>query len=402
MKKRVLFVIPNLTVNGASKSLVSLLSVFDFEKYDVDLLLLEEKGMFLKYVPEEVRLIKTPSPVEELFKPLKESVKSLYAKRKFNLIYKRIFASVIAKLKLYNKKSEGFEAIFWNVVSNSIPILEKRYDVAIAYLDQAPMFYIVEKVNSNKKIVWNHNDYIAMGLDDSFNLPYYEKIDYIVPVSEQCKNTFDRVFPDFKKKTHVVKNIISPSIINQMSKKSEGFQDVEFDGIRLLTIGRLSYQKGLDMAIIACKKLIESGKKVRWYVLGDGHNSESENFRKLIKKLNLEDSFIFLGTTSNPYSYLRQADIYIQPSRYEGLSIAVNEAKVLKKPIIVTDSKSFVEQITNDENGLVVSMNPDAIYMGIKHLLENPEVCNRFSNRLEFENIGNENEVEKVYKLINY
>ena len=120
-------------------------------------------------------------------------------------------------------------------------------------------------------------------------------------------------------KTCVVYDIVSPTLIKSMALKDDGFND-NFDGIRILTIGRLVDVKGYDLAIKACYKLKSKGYNFKWYVIGEGNlKSKLEN---MIKEFQLEDTFILLGIYQNPYVFLKQCDIYVQPSRFEGYGLA--------------------------------------------------------------------------------
>ena len=138
-----------------------------------------------------------------------------------------------------------------------------------------------------------------------------------------------------------------------MSGLGNGFED-SFTGIRILTIGRLANQKGYDIALEACKKLKEKGINFRWYVLGKG--PLKEEIEKYIIKNNLSKHFILLGVEANPYPFIKNTDIYVQTSRFEGFGLALAEARMLNVPIVTTRFDAVYNQMIDGKNGLVVDM----------------------------------------------
>jgi glycosyltransferase involved in cell wall biosynthesis len=103
----------------------------------------------------------------------------------------------------------------------------------------------------------------------------------------------------------------------------------------------------------------------------------------------------------NPYPYVRQCTLYVQPSRYEGKSIAIDEAKILGKPIVVTNFSTAKDQIKSDVNGIIVEMNPDALATTIATLLVDKQHQNVLVNNLSNEQLGTESEINKLYELLN-
>lgn len=168
--------------------------------------------------------------------------------------------------------------------------------------------------------------------------------------------------------------------------------------IIILSVGRLHYQKGFEMAIESCKKLIDKGYKIKWNIIGEGE--EREQLTNLIKANKLENNFKLLGLKSNPYPYIKQADIYAQTSKFEGKSIAIDEAKILNKPILVTDFSTAKDQIDNEINGLIVDMKPEAIAEGIERLIKDTELKGKLVSNLSKEKLGTEEEIYKLYDIL--
>lgn len=392
MKKNILFAINNLNCGGAEKALISLLETIDYSMYNVDLFLFKHEGLFFNKIPEHVNLLEEPYEYKYFDMPIKTSIKDCIKKGRIDIAYSRVCAGCIFNLE---KNKARCEQRVWKYISKSLKNLNKKYDVAIGYLEKNPVFFCIDKVNANKKIGFIHNDYDKLGMDPNIDLKYFEKLDKIVTVSEECANVLKQRFPMYKQKVEVMYNIVSPNVINNMSLESIDFSN---KGIKLISVGRLNHQKGFEMAIEACEILIQSGYDVKWYVIGEGE--ERAKLEKMINENDLQEIFILLGIKENPYPYIREADIYVQPSRFEGKSIAIDEAKILHKPIIVTNFSTAKDQILNKENGLIVEMNSQSIYEGIKKLINDQELRNKLIENLSKESLGTESEIEKFYKLI--
>ncbi len=274
--------------------------------------------------------------------------------------------------------------------------INKKYDVAIGYLEKTPIYFCVDKVNAKKKIGFIHNDYDKLGMDPEIDQKYFDKLGNIVTVSEECASVLKQRFPVYKDKVEVMYNIVSPKVINKMSSNH---LNIKYRGVNLVSLGRLHQQKGFELAIEACKNLIDSGYKIKWHVIGEGE--ERTKLEKLIKANRLEENFILLGLKENPYPYIKNADIYVHPSRFEGKSIAIDEAKILNKPIVVTNFTTVKDQIKDQETGLIVDMTSSSIAEGIKRLLDDDHLRGKLTNNLSKEKLGTESEIEKLYKLFN-
>ena len=182
-----------------------------------------------------------------------------------------------------------------------------------------------------------------------------------------------------------------------MANLENGYDD-NFDGVRLLTIGRLANQKGYDMALEACKILKDKGIKFKWYALGKG--PLKDEIEKYIKENELQGYFNLLGVKSNPYPYIKGADIYVQTSRFEGFGLAIAEARMLNIPVVTTEFDAVYNQMVQGKNGLVVDMDSQSIANGILKLINDEELRNSIVEYLKTEKKGNTEELEKFYELI--
>ncbi len=392
MKMRILFVMNNLQCGGAEKSLISLFETLDYTKYEVDLLLFKHDGIFMNRIPKQVNVLDEPDTYKYFDMSIQEVIKNSIRKGQLGIVWSRLCAGFIFRSE---KNRARCEQRVWKYMSRALLPLDKHYDVAVGYLEKNPVYYCVDKVTASQKIGFIHNDYDKLGMDPEIDLKYFDQLTDIVTVSTECARVLMQRFPMYTEKIQVIHNIVSPTMINNMALDNVDMKS----GVRIVSVGRFNDQKGFDMAIEACRKIMDSGYQITWYIVGEGE--EREKLTALIQQNNLQDIFILLGIKENPYPYIKAADIYVQPSRFEGKSIAIDEAKILHKPILVTNFSTAKDQITHEENGLIVDMNPESIYRGIKALIDDKPLRNQLINNLKKEVLGTESEINKLYELIN-
>ncbi|MFD0588422.1 glycosyltransferase [Paenibacillus sp. GCM10027627] len=401
MKLKLLFVMNHLDCGGAEKALVSLLQVIDYERYEVDLLLFKQEGLFLGHVPKQVRVLVPPADYRYYDMPLKEAALQLLKKGAVRGLLARLYLGLVMRTEGNAAKREQ---LAWRHIVRTFEGLEGSYDAAVGFLEKTPIYYIVDKVEAKTKIGWIHTDYVRMGMDARLDEPYFRRLDHIVTVSEECGGTLRREFANYTGKIKVIQNIVSPAVIRRMSEGKSSALSVGSaltgGSIRILTIARLHHAKGIDLAIEAASLLVDRGYPIHWTVLGEGGEEERAQLEALIQKRGLESRFKLPGAVDNPYPYLKAADIVVQPSRFEGKSIAIDEAKILGKPIVTTNYSTVTDQIHHGSNGWIVEMQPRAIAEGIGRLIEEPELRAELASRLADERLGTEEEVVKLYELV--
>lgn len=394
MKKKLLFVIPSLDAGGAEKSLINLLNQFDFQKYEVDLFLFKNSGLFLNSLPSEVKIIAHHKSFAIFNLGVGTSCLKYVLKANFRLFTARTQFFLTNRLV---KNKAISEQKSWEYIRKSIPALDTKYDCAISYLEKSSLYFVVDKVNSSNKIGWIHTNYSTSGMNPDFDAPYFNILNQLVTISEACVESLVQFFPTIKNKIALIENIVSPKIIQNLAILENDFK-FDNQNVNILTVARLSTEKGIDLAVETCAILIQNNPKIKWFVIGDG--PERENLELKIRENKLEYNFYILGLKENPYGYLNQCTIYVQPSRYEGKSIAVDEAKILKKPIVVTNFSTAKDQICSGENGIITEMNPKALANAILQLIENRELMEKFSLNLTHEKLGTEDQIYKLYALI--
>ncbi len=392
MKRKLLFVMNNLHCGGAEKALISLLETIDYERVDVDLFLFKHEGLFVQNIPKQVRLLAEPQAYKLFDMPIKLALLQCIKSGRLDLIIPRLLAGYVFKQESHPAVCEQR---VWRFLSKSFKPLATQYDAAIGYLEKNPIYYCIEKVSAAKKIGFIHNDYVKLGMNPEYDKDYFEQLDHIMTVSEECAHVLKAQFPAFSHKVEVMYNIVSPRVIHHLAEDQamEGS-----DGVQLVSVGRLNPQKGFDLAIEACKLLIDQGYRLTWTVIGEG--SQRAELEALIAKYGLKDVFKLIGIRDNPYPYVKAADIYVQPSRFEGKSIAIDEAKILHKPIVLTHFTTAKDQITHERNGLIVEMTPAAVAEGIKRFIEDQALRYQVSKQLASEQLGTEVEIEKIYAMV--
>ena len=395
MKKKILFMVINMNIGGTEKALLTMLSEINKEKYDVTVLMLEEYGGFLNNIPEWVNIqyLNYYKDIKDIInKPLHITALEQLKIGKINNFIKYLYLYLLSKI---NKERTSI----FKYILNNYPDIEEEYDLAVAYA--GPMefisYFVVNKIKAKKKVQWIHFDITKIGLNYNFAKKIYSKFDKVFVVSEQAKEKVVVNIPSLKDKVEVFYNIVSQKLVRKIAE-DESFTD-RFDGIRILTVGRLSKEKGQYMTIPVLEKLKSDGYNIRWYCIGDGnYKSECE---RLIKEYNLEDEYILLGSKTNPYPYMKDCDIYVQPSLHEGYCITLAEAKCFENPIVATDFTGAREQLIESGCGLVSDISEDGLYSKIKEILENNELRDNIKSNFKKYNVDTSKEINKLYKIIN-
>lgn len=370
---------------GVSKSMSSLLNVIDTQRYEVDCFILAPQGIFMDSIPQEINMVSDKRTA--LF--FSEFPKNILSLIKSGYVVDAIFRLIAGFLMLFNKGLGGW------MLSRRIYKINKEYDLAIDYNGQHQLYYLVDFIKAKKKISFFHSDYAQWNYYYSMDKKYYSKVDKIFTISEICVISLKKYFPRVESKIELFENISSPTIIHKLSNQEE----VTLHENSILSVGHLSKQKGTPLAFKVAKELKAKGIKFKWYFIGK--NSNDLDYKALAKEYDIEDKIEFLGILVNPYPYLKATKIVAHLSEFEGRSIALDEAKILEKPIIVTSFSTVLDQFQDKYNATICNFNAVEIANSIEELFNNQELCNKYSSNLSFENIDNTSEIKKLYKLIN-
>ena len=393
--KKVLVASFDMEVGGVERSLISMLHNFDY-KYDVDLMLYSHTGDFMDLLPKSPNLL----PEDKIYKtfrmPIAQIAKQGNIPMAISRVYSILESKLISKIKGLDESVYAQMQYMWKNSLCFLPKYKKKYDVAISYL--WPHYFVAQKVDAKVKIAWIHTDYSKLETDIEVDLKMWDKFDHIVAVSEECKNAFLKKYGKLKDKVIVIENITSPKFIETMAKEKVENPMNDDNCFKIVSVARLSYAKGIDNAVRALKLLVDKGyDNIKWYIVGYG--GDEEIIKNLIKENKLADKSILLGKQSNPYPYMKSADLYVQPSRYEGKAVTVCEAQILSKPVLITNYTTAKSQIKDGFDGCITELSVEGIANGIEMLYKNEDLRNKLSNNCKNTNYSNKDELQKLYDL---
>lgn len=371
MKKKILVIGITMAAAGSEKSFLSFArNAIDYNKYEVDLLLAKKEGDFFDQVPKEINVLEM-GEMGEIFLLDRKNALSMIKKSLLKNPF-RIFSLLPhACRRMFSKSMEGktFAAQrIWLALMQKMPVFPKEYDIALAYWGDRTMFYMIDKVKASKKIAWLHFDYGKPPREDALYEKYFSACDKVITVSDEIEKSLKKALPKIAEKVVTVENIIDREEILRLSEEKADFED-DFEGVRILTVGRICEQKGYDLAVPAVAKLHAQGYALKWFILGKGSAEEEAALKEAIRRCGAEDVIKILGIRKNPYPYIKWADIYMQPSRHEGKPIAVEEAKILQKPILVTNYTSAEEQMRKYPLYQKADISEQGIYDALKAML---------------------------------
>jgi len=396
MKKKILFVNESLALAGGEKSLIALLSSINASKYDIDLQLFSYGEALEEFVPQYVNILPEIPYTKFTAQPWKKNfLSAIISWEKIKFLFSKLRYSLNLRKGTFNHPEKA--QIYWESVADSIKSTNKIYDIAIAYAQGIPTYYVIDKVKVKRKIAWVNTNVIFPPKNKLFQEFYYRQYDTIVAVSDVTKKHLNIVFPELKSKYYTIYDMIDYKSILKMASLNENiFNNNTFN---ILTVSRLNqYMKGFDITLEVCKILKERGVKFHWWVLGEGsYRKEIEQF---VEKNQLESYFTLLGTTSNPYPYFKNADLYVQTSRKEGYGLSIAEARLLNLPVVTTRFDAVFMQMKHGKNGLVVDINAVAVADAIEELINNKKLYNDIVAYQKEEKKGNSEELNKFYNLV--
>ncbi|PEY33359.1 glycosyl transferase [Bacillus cereus] len=387
----------DMEVGGVERSLISMLEGFDYKKYAVDLMLYRHQGDFMELVCNKVNLLEEVPQYTTFRKSIGETLKDKEYGIGFSRILSKINTRFAGKAKGIVETGYYQMQLMWKYAIPFLPKLDKEYDVAISYL--WPHYFVADKVKAKKKIAWIHTDYSTIETDIEMDLKVWNKFDYIVAVSEACKNSFLKKYSALKNKVIVMENITSPQFIRDMANEEIDTPMLLDNRFKVITVARLSHAKGIDNAVRALRILKDKGyENIAWYVVGYG--GDETMIKNLIRDLKLENSFVLLGKQTNPYPYIKEADLYVQPSRYEGKAVTVGEAQILAKPVLITNYTTANSQVKNGVDGYITELSVEGIVDGIEKLYRDATIRKQLANNCSNTDYSNKYELNKLYEIM--
>lgn len=386
-KKKVAILLPWLKMGGTNK--IALNFMKELVQYcDVTLILSQNSGELLSELPEGVHLI-----IDQM-----RDFRSILAEdiRKLRVI------SVIRDVIYYAKIRLGKDSIdnYRYLVKRHDYICETEFDCAISYHGQSPerLLNLLYRTHSKEKAVWIHGEMSFSEENCRRMQKYYQQMDHFFFVSNPTRESFAKAISFDETKATVYYNPIDKQEILEKADLPclPSFPD---NYRNILTVGRVSSEKGQDMIPEITRKLLDKGYPVRWYIVGDG--DMRPQVEKLAEKYAVTETVILLGTQTNPYCYMKACDIYVQPSYTEGYSTTICEAGMLGKAIVGTKPSGGIrDQITDGTDGLIVDATVDGLTEGIERLLKDDKLRRQFEQEIVKKNFEGKGEIEKFLRLI--
>ena len=385
--KHIIFVMPTLRMGGAERALVSLLKALDPKRVKVDLFLFERGGVLEKEVPSWVKIIQSDPIVRDMTLELRNYLGELLRHRKLSAAITRLKITVMAR--------RGKNYFSWEAIEKYIPSVPGHYDVAVGFLEGFTDFFVADKVNADRKIGWIHTD-MSGKIFNKQEMTYYRKLDMLATISEKCRTAFISRSEYPEDRMRIIENIVLPQ---EILHKADETVDEMWDSskVHIVSVGRLEYLKGMDIAAKTALILKKNGCDFVWHIYGRG--LMREEISQYVKQNNLSDCFILEGQRPNPYPYMKKADIIVQPSRREGKSLVLDEAKILGKAIVVTNYPSVTDQITDRKTGIIVEITPEAIAEGLELLMTDTRLKSDLEDNCRREPNQSGRVVDQFYRL---
>ena len=399
-KKKLLFVINTLGHAGAETALLELLRRLSPEEYELYLYVLLGQGEMVRRLPTHVKLLNTRYDAASVLSG--EGKKRLQGKVLRALVSRgtclKLAPYMLAQACAMLRRGRLLpDKLLWRAMSDGGERFDMRFDLAVAYLEGGATYYVADHVDARRRAAFVHVDYERAGYTRALDRGCYLKYDRVFAVSDEVKKAFLNVYPECGAKTEVFHNLLDVDGIRKKAENGEGFTD-GYEGMRILSVWRLTAQKAFEVSVQAMKLLKERGEQVRWYVLGDG--DQRRVLEEQVRRLGLEEDFLMPGAVDNPYPYMAQADLYVHASRFEGKSIAIQEAQILGKAILVSDCSGNREQVTDGVDGRMCGLTPEEICGGIIELLHDPEKRERFGRAAAERNADSGTEIGRLLSVM--
>ena len=396
MKKRILLFSHGMEIGGAERALLALLEHVDKERYEIDLFLMHHEGELFGFIPKGVNLLAELPQYASLAVPIGRVIR----RGQLHVAAGRVLGKCLAKrrvkrLGLPADNGVSLEYSHKYTLAMMPKIGRGEYDLAVSFL--TPHYFVANRVKAKKKIAWIHTDYSMVAVDRASEEKMWKQYDHVISISDAVTDAFCKVFPELAERIVTIENMLpGGSIAEQACDAATAFPG---DGcIRLLSVGRFCTAKNFDNVPEICRMIRESGLNIKWYLIGYG--GDEALIRRRIEEAGMQEHVIILGKKENPYPYIKACDLYVQPSRYEGKCVAVREAQMLGKPVVITNYATSSSQLEDGVDGVVVPMDNAGCAAGIAALLREPQRMEQLSRNCLNRDYSNASEVEKLYALM--
>lgn len=391
-KTNLLFVIDTLDMGGAEKSLVRLCSKLNPNQFNMTVLINSgHEGILADQLPNYVNRLYISRIKSLSFK--KQYTHLLYRLSDFtaeHLYGKKSTKNSITRFIL-RKISEFEYGRFLNYISNLMTTYQ--YDLSIGFMEGDPTVIATHCINANKYITFYRYGKI---IDFRKDKESFEKSEYLITLSKNLKEELVKEKKYAPNKILILHNTYD---IENIIKLSKEYVPHKRDVLNIVSVGRLHPDKGQLEAIKAALILKEKDVSFNWYFVGLDKGDYAENCKKMVFEFDLEDQIIFTGIQKNPYKYIRIADIYVLPSRFESLGNTIVESMLLDKPVISTNTLGAQELIRHGQNGLLCGFSAEDIASEIIKLIKNENLRMQLINSTKETIKDIENELNKYIEL---
>ena len=351
--KNILFINGHLNAGGVERSLVDILRHLDYTKYTVDLLLLEDTGDYASELPPEVNV---------LFKDLHHTYGS-FASSVRQCAAAHDWMCLRLRIMFLFQKFFGMRAL---KSAANILLGEHHYDCVIGFRSGICSDLAAYSVRADRKITWWHHG--ELNVDCAVYGDMCSRMDAVAVVSQACKDMLQEQLPELADKTVCIPNMLDAEAIRQKAACSP----YTGDALHIVSVGRLAPEKHFENIIFTAKALQETGLNFTWHIVGEG--PERAKLEALIAEGKLKCNVIPEGSKSNPYPYIRHADLFVHPSYVESQGLTVLEAMALGVPCVVTKSRGPCEFIEDGINGLLTEQSPESLTEKVLAILNDKEL----------------------------
>lgn len=366
--KKILFTLHYMNVGGVEKAFLGMLDALPRQELEVHVALLAPEGGFMGYLPSWVH-VHTIKPFYDnlafIQRPLRTTLQRLG----------RGDLSVIPTAAAFlRSKIQGDKSALCRRLLRADDALGMEFDLAVNYASPHEYldYYVAHHIRARRKAMWIHFDVSKCFTSQRSVTGSMATADRIFIVSDTGREIFNRRFPALASRTVTFRNIISPAAIRRDSGRPSAYRRVE-GALNIVTVGRLTPEKGQSLAIAALVRLHAEGIDAVLHLVGSGR-SEAD-CRRIALEAGVADCVRFYGSQANPYPFMAGADIYLQPSLHEGYCITLAEAKIFGMPIVATDFTGAREQLSSRPNALIAAdFSPEAIADALKQATGLPQV----------------------------
>ncbi len=388
MKKKIIFVTKALWIGGIETALVNLLSHFNYEKYDVTLLVLRAELDMLEQIHPRCRVIIAD----------RDKVHSFKQEYKYKKLY-HLTETTENPSKLHRIMMWSVPAIKW--IENRLYIRyirkmmkQEYFDTAVIYSDVVAETAI-RAINAEKYLMYYHHGAMRHVYHDRIG---YKKCEKIIAVSSNQAEALKEFVPQAKDKIITIHNLTD---VEGIRKKAEEpiAEQFDHDKFNIVSVGRVSHEKGMDLAVKTCAKLVEDGyQDIQWWIIGDG--PAMDEVRRTVENTKTQQYVKMLGMKENPYPYIKQADLYVQPSRFESFGLTISEALILEKNVISTDTMGAREIKSNNQINIRCVSEKEQMKQAIEEEIKQSKSRKEFIHSQEVWQKENEKMLDAFEKVL--